>query len=81
LALRAAATLGVIDSGLDKLEDRLSKTQDDLKGLGARTLRWILIATIVVASLTVWMAAGQAALCLLGWRGLRRTQQTIVVDK
>ena len=74
LAVRVAATLGLIDSRLKKLENRLLETQGYLQGLETRTLWWILVATVGITLLAVWMAAGQAALCLLAWTGLRRTR-------
>ena len=73
LALRVAATLGSIDSRLEKFENRLSETQKNLQGLKTKTRRWILVVTIGITLLMVWMAAGQVALCLLAWNGLRRT--------
>jgi hypothetical protein len=73
LALRVVATLGSIDSRLEKFENRLSETQKNLQGLKTKTRRWILVVTIGITLLMVWMAAGQVALCLLAWNGLRRT--------
>jgi hypothetical protein len=73
LALRVVATLGSIDSRLEKFENRLSETQKNLQELKTKTHRWILVVTIGITLLMVWMAAGQVALCLLAWNGLRRT--------
>jgi uncharacterized protein (TIGR03067 family) len=75
LAVRVAATLGLIDSRLKKLENGLLETQGNFQGLETRALRWILVATVGITLLAIWMAGGQAALCLLAWTGLRRTRQ------
>ena len=77
LAFRVVATLGSIDSRLEKFENRLSETQKNLQGLKTKTCRWILVVTIGITLLMVWMAAGQVALCLLAWNGLRRTGQAL----
>ncbi len=74
LALRVVATLGLLDSRLEKFENRLAETQNNLQGQKIRTLRWILVVTIGITLLMVWMAAGQIALCLLAWNGLRRSR-------
>ncbi|NQT14634.1 MAG: hypothetical protein HQ582_17895 [Planctomycetes bacterium] len=74
LAVRVAATLGLIDSHLKKIENGLSEAQGNLQGLETRALRWILVATVGITLLAVWMATGQAALCPLAWNGLRRTR-------
>jgi len=70
--LAEASSRGLVS--LKKLENGLLETQENLQGLETRTLRWILVATVGITLLAVWMAAGQAAMCLLGWTGLRRTR-------
>jgi len=70
-AVRVAATLGLIDSSLNKLENGLREVRKDLQRFKSRTLRWMLKATLAVTLIAVWMAAGQVALCLLAWTGLR----------
>ena len=72
LAVRVAATLGTMDSRLDKFTNRLSQTQEDLRELKAKTLRRIWLATFAVMLLILWMAAGQAALAFYGWQSLRQ---------
>jgi hypothetical protein len=62
LAVRAAATLGLLDSGLARLTTGLSTTRAALEDLRSRTNRLILFATSCVILLFVWMGAGQAAL-------------------
>jgi len=74
LALRVVATLGSIDSRLEKFENRLSETQKNLHGLNTKTRRWILVVTIGITLFMVWMAAGQVALCRLAWNSLRRSR-------
>jgi flagellin-like hook-associated protein FlgL len=71
LALRLVATLGSIDERLAKLETRLSEIQEEVRGWEAATLRWIFFVTAAFLLLTAWMAAGQCALFLYGWRGVR----------
>ncbi len=72
LAVRVAATLGTIDSRLDKFTNRLSQTQEALRKLKAKTLRRIWLATFAVMLLILWMAAGQVALAFYGWQSLRQ---------
>jgi hypothetical protein len=64
LAVRMAATLGAVDSRLDKFTDRVSQAQEDLRELRIKTLRRIWLATVAVMLLLLWMGAGQAALSL-----------------
>jgi len=71
LALRVVATLGSTDSRLGEFADRLSVSQSELQELHTRTQRRILWAASGVTLLIIWMAAGQIALCFLGWRGMR----------
>ena len=73
LTLRVIATLGMIDSQLAEFETALTQTQSDLRGVQSKTQSWILAIACGIALLTAWMGAGQFALCVWGWRGLRRT--------
>jgi len=68
LALRAVATLGSMDSRLEKLSSRISARQNQIQELKSKTLRSILFVTIGVTLLLLWMAAGQVALCWLAWK-------------
>ncbi len=72
LALRVAATLGDIDSRWDKLTDRLSEARENMQVIRAKTLRRIRLAAVAIALLVLWMGAGQVALSLYGWQGIRR---------
>ena len=74
LAVRVAATLGTIDSRLDRLVDRLSQMRENSRELRVTTLRRIWLGTIAVMMLVLWMGAGQVALSLHGWQGLDRGQ-------
>jgi len=77
LALRIVATLGTLDERLDAFGDRLAEVQVELRELETRTLRWVLLGTLVLTLLAAWMAAGQAALCAVGWRAWRRKKLSI----
>jgi len=69
LAVRVMATFGAIDPGLDQLERRLTEFQSATRRARAATTGWVRAASIGVTLLVGWMAAGQGALCVLGWRG------------
>ena len=74
LALRVAATLGNINSRWDKLTDRLSQARENMHVIRAKTLRRIRLAAVAIAMLVLWMGAGQVALSLYGWQGVRRVR-------
>jgi uncharacterized coiled-coil DUF342 family protein len=76
-ALRVVATLGTLESSLQKLADRFGATQSHLRELNTDTKRWILVLTIGVTLLILWMAAGQVALCRVGWNGWRAARHLI----
>jgi hypothetical protein len=63
-----------MDSRFGKVEEQLSVAHSQLRELGARAQRWILVATIGVTLFLLWMAVGQAALCWLAWTGVGRRQ-------
>jgi len=65
LIVRVVASLGSLDSHIEKINDRLSVAQSNTQELKARTQWWIRAAMIGVALLIVLMAAGQVALCRL----------------
>jgi hypothetical protein len=75
LTIRVGATLGSIDPRLATLETMLSETQANILAARTRILRWMLLATVAVSLLAIWMAAGQAALCVLAWTSSGRTRQ------
>lgn len=71
LAVRVAATLGVVDEQLQQLDTSLARSRQNLQDYKALTLHRLLLAAVVLTVLGVWMAAGQVALCLLARRSLR----------
>jgi hypothetical protein len=75
--LRLAATLGSVDSRLDKFAMRCSETQNRLQALKAQTTWWIRIASIGVTLLSMLLAAGQVALCRLSWSRFRLGGDTV----
>ena len=74
ISLSLIATLGSIDSRIEKFQTRLSETQNNLHSLKSRSIGCIRLVTIAAAVLIVWMAAGQLALSYLAWRSLRPVQ-------
>lgn len=77
IILRVVATLGTIDSRLEKTADRLLVTQGHFQELKTGTQWWIFVITIGVTLLILLMAAGQVALCRLFWTGFRRIDAPI----
>ncbi len=75
LTVRVIATLSSIDSHIEKFEARLLETQKNVQALKIKTIKWIWFVTIIIATLIIWMAAGQVALSYLAWRSLRSGQQ------
>jgi flagellin-like hook-associated protein FlgL len=73
LTVRVIATLSSIDSRIENFKTRLLETQKNLQALKIKTIKWIWVVTIAVASLIIWMGAGQGALLYLAWRSLRST--------
>ncbi len=72
LAVRVNATLSSIDSRLENLAMRLTEIQTKTRNTKVQSMRWIRITAIGITLLFSWMAAGQGALCHLGWKGLRQ---------
>ncbi len=68
LASRLVVTLSSIDTHIEQLEDRLDAVRSTVQESAAQTRQWILIVAIVIAFFMMWMAAGQVALCVVGWR-------------
>ena len=71
LVLRAMATVSSVDSRLGGFANRIVEVQTRVIEANSRSRRWLRIATILIVLLILWMAAGQYALCLYGWRRLR----------
>jgi hypothetical protein len=72
LAVRVIATLGSMDSRCESLGKRLAEIQAKARGAKIKATRWIRMTAIGVTLLIGWLAAGQGALCVFGWKGLRR---------
>ena len=73
LTVRVIATLSSIDSRIENFKTRLLETQKNVQALKIKTINWIWFVTIAVASLIIWMGAGQGALFYLAWKSLRST--------
>ena len=73
LSVRVVATVGAVDLRLREFETKLSAAQSNLHDWRTRTLGWIFVVTIGVTLLSLWMAAGQAALFRFAWSRLRQT--------
>jgi hypothetical protein len=67
-------TAGAIDTRLEDSVTRLSQIQTDAQQLKARIGNYILLVTIGGYLVLAWIAAGQAALCVCGWKSCRRSQ-------
>jgi DNA repair exonuclease SbcCD ATPase subunit len=76
-ALRVVTTLSSIGPRLEKLANRFSVASSQLQELKQRTQRYRLGLTIGITLFTVWMAAGQAALCRLAWNGWRAMRRPV----
>lgn len=72
LALRVAATLGNVDGLLGDAAEGLSAAEQEARQWKSNTESWIALATAGAVLLIGWMGAGQASLCLHGWKGWRR---------
>ena len=74
-------TAGAIDTRLEDTANRLSQMQADAQQLKASTSNYILVTIIGGYLIFAWIAAGQAALCLFGWKNCsrRRAAQEIAV--
>ena len=70
---RMLLTTDVVDARLEESATRLSELQMGVQRLQERTSRYILLTTVGCFFLLAWMAAGQAALCLCGWKNCRRS--------
>ena len=75
LALRIVATLGIVQSRLETLHERIDKTKVELPDVEARVIVWINLIAVGLTVLLLWMLAGQLALFHFGWTGLRRQRR------
>ncbi len=67
-------TAGAIDTRLEDLAKRVSQMQADAQQLKVRISHYILFATIGGDFVFAWLAVGQAALCLFGWKNCFRSR-------
>jgi hypothetical protein len=65
-----------IDTRLEGTVARLSRMQVDAQQLKARTSSYILLTAIVGYLVLVWIAAGQTALALYGWKNCCRSRSS-----
>jgi hypothetical protein len=75
LAVRLAATVGSIESRLQKITDKLSDSQKRVQEAQAKMQRWIFAIAAVAALVILWMAAGQTALWWISWKGWRNVEE------
>ena len=69
-------TAGAIDTGLENSVTRLSQMHADAQQLKARISNYILLTTIGGYLVLAWIAAGQVALCLCGWKNCCRSRSS-----
>jgi hypothetical protein len=67
---------GAMDDRLEDSLTRLSQVQADAQQWQAWICHYILLTTLAGSMLLAWIAAGQAALCLCGWKTFRRNPST-----
>jgi hypothetical protein len=73
---RILSTIDEIDTRLDEPVMRLSALQNDARQLKATASAYISLTTIACYALLAWIAAGQAALCLWGWKSFRPSRSS-----
>jgi hypothetical protein len=69
-------TAGVIDTRLEDSANRLSQMQADAQQLKTRISNYILVTAIGGYLVFAWIATGQAALCLFGWKHCSRSRSS-----
>ena len=69
-------TAGAIDARLEDTANRLSQMQADARQLKARMSHYILFTTIGGYLVFAWIAVGQAALCLFGWKNYSQSRSS-----
>jgi hypothetical protein len=70
------STAGAIDTRLEDSANRVSQMQADAQQLKARISHYILLTTIGGYLVFAWLAVGQAALCLFGWKNCSPSQSS-----
>jgi hypothetical protein len=78
---RALLTMSAIDTRLEQSATRLSELQVDAQQLQVRTSQSFWLMTVGCFFLLAWITAGQAALCLYGWKNCCRSSSTAKPDE
>jgi DNA repair ATPase RecN len=73
---RILVTISEIDTRLEEVVTRLSELRSDARQLKDRFSSYILLATICGYLVLAWIAAGQAALFLCGWKNCCRSRSS-----
>lgn len=71
LSVRVLATLGTIDTGLERLTEQLSELQNEVRQVKTSALWWLRMMAIAITLLAFWMLAVQLALRSVAWKRLR----------
>lgn len=71
LAVRVLATLDFIQSGLQRLDEKLGVSQQKVVDSQSQLMRWLRLTTAIVIFLLFWSVAGQFALVRTGWQTIR----------
>jgi len=71
---RIVVTIGEIDTRLEEPVTRLSELQTDARQLKTRISHYIFLTALGGSLVLAWIAAGQAALCLCGWKSCCRSR-------
>jgi len=69
----SASRVTEVDTRLEESAARLSELQTDAQQLKARTSNYILLTIGGCYLLLAWIAAGQSALCMCGWKNCFRS--------
>jgi DNA repair ATPase RecN len=71
---RILVTIGDIDTRLEETATRLSELQTDARQLKDRISNYIMLTVLGGYLVLAWIAAGQTALCLCGWKNCWRSR-------
>jgi hypothetical protein len=76
LLARTLLMISEIDIRLAESQTRLSELRSNAQDLKATMRNYILLTTIICFLLVAWIAAGQAALFLTGWKNRRQSRSS-----
>ena len=65
ILVRVVATLGDIESRIQVLDSRVGELHGELREIKQSVQSWVFVTALSCSFLLLWMAAGQAALCLV----------------